>query len=231
MSSGTMSVVARLRKSISEGVYPAGERLAELQVANDLGVSRTPVRLAFRTLEQEGLLERAGKRGFRVRAFTDADVLCALEVRGVLEGLAARRLAEQGLSTATLERLNACLDEGHAVLAKGHLTAEDVTRWSALNSRFHTTILGATGSQVIQDAIQRNDHLPFASADSLIIDTERLGREYRKLCVAQVQHQSIVQALAHGEGARVELLMREHAYIGIRYDELLELDPKSEPPE
>jgi GntR family transcriptional regulator of vanillate catabolism len=60
-------------------------------------VSRTPVRLAFRTLEQEGLLEKAGKRGYVVRAFSEADVLCAIEVRGALEGLAARRLAERGI--------------------------------------------------------------------------------------------------------------------------------------
>jgi len=91
------SVVARLRQSIIEGRYAAGERLAEIPVAEQLGVSRTPVRLAFRTLEQEGLLQKVGKRGLVVRGFSEADVLCAVEVRGALEGLAARRLAESGL--------------------------------------------------------------------------------------------------------------------------------------
>jgi hypothetical protein len=79
-------LVATLRKRIIDGHYPPGERLAEIPVAEAFGVSRTPVRLAFRTLEQEGLLEKAGKRGYAVRAFSEADVLCALEVRGVLEG-------------------------------------------------------------------------------------------------------------------------------------------------
>ena len=69
------SVVSRLRKLIGEGRYQPGERLGEEAVAEQLGVSRTPVRLAFRTLEQEGLLQQAGKRGFQVREFTEADVL------------------------------------------------------------------------------------------------------------------------------------------------------------
>jgi GntR family transcriptional regulator of vanillate catabolism len=54
------SVVATLRQLILEGDYPPGTRLAEIPVADALGVSRTPVRLAFRTLTQEGLLQRVG---------------------------------------------------------------------------------------------------------------------------------------------------------------------------
>jgi twitching motility two-component system response regulator PilH len=61
------SLVAQLRRWLAEGRYAAGSRLAEETVAQDLGVSRTPVRLAFRTLAQEGLLESAGKRGYVVR--------------------------------------------------------------------------------------------------------------------------------------------------------------------
>ncbi len=91
------SLVASLRRLISDGHYPAGARLAEEAVAERLGVSRTPVRLAFRTLAQEGLLQLAGKRGFVVREFSQEDVLAAVEVRGALEGIAARRLAERGI--------------------------------------------------------------------------------------------------------------------------------------
>ena len=71
------SVVATLRQLIVNGRLPAGERLAEIPVAQSLGVSRTPVRLAFRALEQEGLLARAGKRGYEVRSFSEADVRTA----------------------------------------------------------------------------------------------------------------------------------------------------------
>ncbi|HMZ01899.1 MAG TPA: GntR family transcriptional regulator, partial [Burkholderiaceae bacterium] len=141
----SLSLVATLRRQIIDGHYPAGARLAEIPVAEALGVSRTPVRLAFRTLEQEGLLERSGKRGFAVRAFSEADVLCALEVRGVLEGLAARRLAERGVPPEVATELQAALAEGAAVLAKGHLTEEDIGRWSRLNERFHRAIVEAAG--------------------------------------------------------------------------------------
>lgn len=217
------SVVAALRQLIIEGRYGAGTRLAEIPVAEALGVSRTPVRLAFRTLEQEGLLEKAGKRGFVVRAFSEADVLCGIEVRGVLEGLAARRLAERGLDPETRATLEACLAEGDAVLAGGTLGEAEIDRWSRLNDRFHRAIVHATGSRVIADAITRNNHLPFASADSIIIDRHALAKEYEKIRLAQMHHRLIVDAIAHGESARAEMLMREHAYVGLRYAALFGL--------
>jgi len=224
------SVVARLRQLIIDGRFPPGERLAELAVAEALGVSRTPVRLAFRTLEQEGLLQKAGKRGFLVREFSEADVLCALEVRGVLEGLAARHLAERGVDDAVRRQLLACLDAGREVLAKGAITEADIGRWSQLNQTFHSCIVGADRSTVIADAIARNNHLPFASADSIIIDTGALPREYEKLRVAQLQHELVVDALLQRESARVEMLMREHAYVGLRYGRLFGLAmPRAQP--
>jgi len=225
------SVVATLRQLILEGRYPPGTRLAEVPVAQALGVSRTPVRLAFRTLNQEGLLHRVGKRGLEVRAFTETDVLCAVEVRGVLEGLAARRLAEAGVSPEQQAELQRCLADGDAVLASGRLSARDVDRWSAMNQRFHAAIVGASGSRVIGDAIARNNHLPFAAADSITIDKRSLGAEYRKLQLAQLQHRLIVEALARGESARAETLMREHAYIGLRYAELFGLETPPLPPQ
>jgi GntR family transcriptional regulator of vanillate catabolism len=217
---GTTSIVAALRRQIIDGRYRAGERLAENSVAIALGVSRTPVRLAFRTLEQEGLLQKAGKRGFVVRAFSEHDVMCALEVRGVLEGLAARRLAERGLPDAVAAALQACIDDGERVLAKGRLLPEDIATWSDLNDRFHRAIVEADASSVIGEAIARNNHLPFASADSIIIDPQALDREFEKLRFAHLQHQLVLDALRRGEAARVEMLMREHAYIGLRYGAL-----------
>lgn len=213
----TTSVVAALRQWIVDGRYPPGTRLAEIPVAQALGVSRTPVRLAFRTLEQEGLLEKTGKRGLVVRAFTGDDVWCAVEVRGVLEGLAARRLAEAGLSAAQAATLQRCVDEGEALLARGRLAEADIDHWARLNRVFHATLVGGTGSRVIADAIARNNHLPLASADSITLDKQALGKELRKLQLAQLQHRLIVDALLRRESARAEMLMREHAYIGLRY--------------
>jgi len=223
VSTDPISVVATLRKLILDGRYAAGERLAEIPVSEALGVSRTPVRLAFRTLEQEGLLQKAGKRGLLVRAFSEADVLCAIEVRGVLEGLAARRLAEAGMSDVVRRQLQRCLDDGEQLLAKGHLGEDDLGPWSRINDVFHRTIVEAAGSRVIGDAIARNNHLPFASADSIIIDKGALEKEYQKLRMAQLHHRLVVDALEQRESARVEMLMREHAHIGVRYGRLFGL--------
>ena len=217
------SVVATLRKLIIDGRHPAGSRLAEVAVADALGVSRTPVRLAFRTLEQEGLLQRAGARGFVVREFSEADVLCAVEVRGALEGLAARRLAERGLSDSQGTALESALADGEAVLADGVLTEDRIGAWGEVNERFHRAIVEGTDSRVIADAIARNNHLPFASAGSIAIDKTALDREYLKLRMAQMQHVLVFDALVAREGARVEMLMREHAWIGFRYGRLFGL--------
>ncbi|MBX3604058.1 MAG: GntR family transcriptional regulator [Piscinibacter sp.] len=217
------SVVATLRQLIVNGRLPAGERLAEIPVALKLGVSRTPVRLAFRALEQEGLLSKAGKRGYEVRSFSEADVRAAVEVRGTLEGLAARHLAERGMPPAVRQALAECLAEGAAVLAKGHLVDEDIGRWGRLNQRFHDTLVNAHESRVIADAIARNNHLPFASADSLALDRSALPAEYQKLRIAQLQHQLVFDALERRESARVEMLMREHAWVGFRYGQLFGL--------
>lgn len=212
---GSASVVASLRQLIIEGGYAPGERVAEIPVAERLGVSRTPVRLAFRTLEQEGLLQKVGKRGLVVRAFSEADVLCAIEVRGALEGLAARRLAEQGMPDAVQAVLQACVDEGERLLATGTLTEEGIGPWGRLNERFHSAIVQAGGGRVIADAIARNNHLPFASAESLVIDRSALDKEFRKLSLAQLHHRLVLNALARRESARVEALMREHACVAL----------------
>jgi GntR family transcriptional regulator of vanillate catabolism len=215
--SDTGTVIARLRQLIVAGHWSAGMRLAEIPVAQSLGLSRTPVRLALRTLEQEGLVEKAGTRGYVVRAVSEADIRSAIEVRGALEGLAARRLAERGLPPAVRQVLADCVAEGRAVLAPGSLSEDAVGRWARLNHRFHRAIVSADDSRVIADAIARNDHLPFASAGSIVIDTAALDAEYRKLSHAQLQHELVLEALTLGESARVEMLMREHAWIGLRY--------------
>ncbi|MBE0549974.1 MAG: hypothetical protein IH627_20410 [Rubrivivax sp.] len=72
----------------------------------------------------------------------------------------------------------------------------------------------ATDSRVIADAIARNNHLPFASADSITVQKNALQREYQKLRFAQLQRRLVFDALLRRVGARAEALMREHADIG-----------------
>ena len=119
--------------------------------------------------------------------------------------------------------LRECIAEGAGILAKGHLLDDDVSRWSHLNKRFHDTLVNSHESRVIADAIARNNHLPFASADSIALDRNALPAEYQKLRVAQMQHQLVFDALERRESARVEMLMREHAWVGFRYGQLFGL--------
>ncbi len=86
----------RLREMILAGELPAGARIAELAIVERLGVSRTPIRAALMRLEQEGLLESLPNGGYAVRTFSERDVSDAIELRGTVEGLAARLAAERG---------------------------------------------------------------------------------------------------------------------------------------
>ena len=211
------SVVATLRLQIVSGRLAAGARLAEIPVAASLGVSRTPVRIAFRALEQEGLLEPTGKRGYVVRRFSEADVRTAIEVRGVLEGLAARHLAERGMPAAVHDTLAACIAEGEALLAAGELADAGIAGWSRLNQRFHDAIV-QSHPEPCDRRCDRAQQPPALRLGRLARAQPRgAAAEYQKLRIAQLQHQLVFDALAKRESARVEMLMREHAWVGFRY--------------
>ena len=93
----------RLRELILSGEFAAGERMSELPLVERLGVSRTPLRLALAELEHEGLLRGLAGGGYVVREFTMADIRDAIELRGVLEGTAARFAVERGATPARPE--------------------------------------------------------------------------------------------------------------------------------
>jgi DNA-binding GntR family transcriptional regulator len=101
-SEGSQAVKAqlRLRELILSGDLEAGERIAELAIVERLGMSRTPIRAALMRLEQEGLLEKFPGGGYKVRTFSERDVADAIEMRGTVEGLAARLAAERGEAAA-----------------------------------------------------------------------------------------------------------------------------------
>src|SRR4029453_5941781 len=94
-----------LREMILRGDFQPGERLSELSLVARLSISRTPIRLALERLAHEGLLEASASGGFIARAFTIEDVWDAIEVRGVLEGTAARLAAERLSDVSEVERL------------------------------------------------------------------------------------------------------------------------------
>ena len=207
---GYKNVALRLREMILRGELAPGERLAEIALAERLGVSRTPIRQALPALAREGLLAAAGRRGFVVRSFSPDDVLDAIETRGVLEGLAARRIAERGASSELLGQLKECLKQSDTILAKRRFESADEARYSDMNGRFHTLIVEGAASRIVADTLAHNDHVPFASARAVAFSRDPAVL-LPVLNYAHRQHHAVVQALENREAARVEALMREHA--------------------
>ena len=137
-----------IREMILRGRLEGGQRVAEAMLADVLGMSRTPIRQALPLLAREGLLVESGTRGYVVRTFTRTDILDAIDVRGLLEGFAARRIAERGAAPAWLAQLRECLTEGDRIFAKGHLVESDEAAYGAMNGRFHALIIEAAASSV-----------------------------------------------------------------------------------
>ncbi|MBO9724706.1 MAG: GntR family transcriptional regulator [Novosphingobium sp.] len=206
-------VIVSLRRMIASGELQDGERIAEIPTAEALGVSRMPVRTALRALEQEGLVAKLGSRGYAVRGPSAVEVEAAVEVRGVLEGLAARRLALRGLSQREERAFEQCLASGDALFAKGYLSDEDLEGFHAYNLAFHEQLVRASGNGAIEVALARNNLLPFASAAALALDWEDdREAEFEHLRKAHVQHRAVLAAILAGDADLAETIMRSHAH-------------------
>jgi GntR family transcriptional regulator, vanillate catabolism transcriptional regulator len=204
------SALVRIREMILRGKLTPGQRLAEAPLAELLGMSRTPVRQALPLLAREGLLQEHESRGYMVRGFSTADILDALDVRGALEGLAARRVAEAGASRTLIGALRQVLKDGDQIFGKGHIAESDEALYADMNGRLHGLIVEEARSPMIGQALERISHVAFAAPQALAFEKSSLEYTYHRLVYAHRQHHYIVDALERAEGARVEALMREH---------------------
>jgi len=204
-------VVVELRKMIMDGVFAPGDRVAENAVADRLEVSRTPVRAALAVLEQEGLLLPSTTGGYTVRSFTLEAISDAIDVRGNLEGLAARQVAEHGLSRALMQGLQACLREGDSLLSTGKVEEDSFPRFAEMNVKFHSLIVEGSGNVAVKRALALNDAIPFSAASSVVSTHTDPLEAYQGLVHSHFHHRAIVEALSEGESTRAEALMREHS--------------------
>jgi GntR family transcriptional regulator of vanillate catabolism len=200
-----------IREMILQGKLQAGQRVAEAPVAEQLGMSRTPVRQALPVLAQEGLLVEHDARGYVVKTLSSADICDAIDLRGVMEGLAARRVAERGASRTLCAALRQCLADGDRILAKRRVEASDEALYAEMNARFHELIVREARSPMIESALERVARVPFVGPQAVAFDGQSLEQIYDVLAFAHRQHHVIVDALERGESARVEALVREHA--------------------
>jgi len=222
--------LVKIREMILRGELLPGERVAEAPLAESLGMSRTPVRQTLPVLALEGLLAEHETRGYVVRGFSAADVGDAIDLRGTIEGLAARRIAEHGAERPFIEALRLCLTEGDRIVRKGHVEESDEGAYAEMNARFHRLIIREAGSPMIEQTLDRIERISFAGPQALAFDKTSLGRIYAILSYGQYQHHLIVAAIERGEGARVEALMREHANTPKESLNLPGLEPGSRTP-
>lgn len=215
---GSQAVKAqlRLREMILAGDLPGGARIAELTLVERLGVSRTPIRAALMRLEQEGLLQALPNGGYAVRTFSERDVADAIELRGTIEGLAARLAAERGVAAVVLNEARACLGEVDALLEQPALDDEGFTHYVRLNQRFHVLLAEMAGSAVLARELERVVNLPFASPSGFVVVQANSPRARDMLVVAQDQHRQVLDAIERREGSRAESIMREHSRLAQR---------------
>ncbi|HEV2575158.1 GntR family transcriptional regulator [Methylocella sp. CPCC 101449] len=214
--SQTVTALLSLRELIVSGALKSGERISELAMVDRIGVSRTPLRTALVKLEQEGLIEEIPSGGYAVKAFSEADVFDAIEIRGTLEGLAARYAAERGVATMRLAELRECVAEIDTVITAGSLSEEDFEAYLRANERFHTLLMELSGSPTLRRELERVSSLPFASASAFVKAEAALPESRSILPIANEHHRAVVDAIENREGARAEAIMREHARLSYR---------------
>ncbi len=206
-----LPAVQRLRELILCGAFAPGERITEAALAQRLTLSRTPIRQALPALCQEGLLVAVGSRGYAVRRFSRQESLDALAVRALMEGMAARTVAERGITATALADLRACLEDGDRILAKRHLDAGDESAYARMNARFHRLIVLAADMPILTETVDRCALVPFVSPAQVAFRQRSPTAAYDDFFYGHRQHHAIAAAIEQGDGTRAEALFREHA--------------------
>ncbi len=189
-----------IRSGIFSGEHPAGSRLREEELAERIGVSRTPVREALRRLDAEGLVEFMPNRGAHVASWSDDDLREIFALRALLESFGAR-LAAARIDHETLAGLRELCDAMDlALTGEG---PDQVERVAELNNQFHQGVLAASGS----------NRLPLLL--SSLVEAPLVYRTFRRYSAEQVarsmsHHRELLAALEIGDGEWAESVMRSH---------------------
>jgi GntR family transcriptional regulator of vanillate catabolism len=214
--SQTLRALAEMREMLVRGEFKPGERIREIPLAARLRVSRTPLRLVLDRLEHEGLLRARPKGGFVARQFSLAEILDVIELRGVLEGMAARLAAERLESKCETDGMMACIEEIDRVLERQPPDVETAVAYIPWNERFHEHMLDLAKSSMLRRSMEQVLMLPFASPNAFAASELESEEWSGSLVVAQWQHKAIAEAIANKEGSRAEAVAREHSRMARR---------------
>ena len=187
----------KVRAAIVENRYPPGHRLVEQRIAEELGLSRTPVREALRMLQAEGLVVSERNRGAMVRPLSETEIVDLYGLRIRLESYAVEVATERATETE-LGDLAEAADAFRAVRSD-----RDVHRLHDANRRFHDGILAASR------------HHRLAAMLTRTVDTPLVFRAFQSFGPAELErsdafHHLIVEAMCRRDGARASALMGEH---------------------
>ncbi len=194
---------------ILSGRVPIGSRLRQEALADDFGVSRTPVREALRKLEATGVVQLLPNRGAVVRGPSAREIREAYEVRAELEGLAAE-LAARGINDRELQRLREAekLFRGSVrplVAAAEKRRWDDESSWVRANDLFHQAILDAAGNQRLSAMIaELHQSFPRGLTWAALSGSSRLLEEN------VAQHAAVLAAIEHHDPAEARRRMVEH---------------------
>jgi DNA-binding GntR family transcriptional regulator len=187
----------RIKEAILSLELKPGEPLVESDLAERLGISKTPVRDALTELRREGLVTKIPYSGTFVSEITTRDVAEIIEIRAVLEGLAAR-LATPVLTEAELERLDALINSELDSIAQGNME-----RASQLNGEFHDIIIHKVGNQRLVSILENiEDQMRRVRA----LSSQLRGR----LRKSAEEHRTVLAALCERDPDRVEQMFRVH---------------------
>lgn len=189
-------VYSVLRRAILDGILQPGQRLREIEIATELGVSRTPVREALTRLESSGLATFTSPRGMMVSQLTRQQVLELYALRENLEGLAAR-LSSRHASWAEIETLRDC------VRREKEQQGADPSVLANLNKRFHAVIYDAARNRYLLETLSS-----IRGTQALLRGTSLSAPDRTQ--AAYQEHLEIVNAIDGRDPDRAEAMAREH---------------------
>lgn len=190
-------VFNKLRENILNGIYDEGEELKEIAIGKELGVSRTPVREAFRQLELEGLIQIVPNKGAYVTGITPKDVHDIYMIRSSLEGMAAR-LAVKNITDEQLEEM-----EENVYLASFHASKGHMEQMTELDSRFHHILYEACGSKMLENLLQ-DFHQYVIRIRKKTLSTKERG------VASNEEHKAIMEAIKSKDEKKAEKLANAH---------------------
>lgn len=192
-------VFKTLREAILKGDLAPGERLMEIKLANQLGVSRTPIREAIRKLELEGLVVMVPRKGAEVAKITEKDLRDVLEVRASLEELAIS-LACERITDEKIVELKDALEQFRTVI-KG----KDVTKIAQMDVAFHDVIFESTQNARLVQMVNNLREQMYRYRLEYLKDFSTHSR-------LDEEHVKIFEAVSARDIERATALIREHIY-------------------